>query len=179
MLNFKQWTGLVFLTESVLFWIIFFGCCRNRYIHLWEGEPRHRSDASVGKCILFLELKRNFQLMRCHKRFHVLTLMVLYHMIEFAWNTRVKYIDSLGHCGVAALRWPFSFRLLLCSKQVYVLLCAGFVCYDMSYKSLITKRYTTPCFVCMYEISITHFWFGLSVLKSLFNRFLCLWILVL
>ena len=33
-------------------------------------------------------------------------------MIVLAWSTLVRYTESLGHCGVAALRWPSLFSWL-------------------------------------------------------------------
>ena len=41
---------------------------------------------------------------------------------------------------------------------------------QMQYELASKERYKVPCCVFMYEISVTHFWFGLSALKSLFNK---------
>ena len=51
----------------------------------------------------------------------------------------------------------------------------------LPYKSRITDRCSVPCAVLMYDISVIHFWFGLSALKLRFRRFgyLCsCWLLI-
>ena len=117
--NFSRQTEIAFQEVSVLFSVGCAGCCKNRCTGLWGGEPPHKSEVSLGKYTPFSEWRRNFRPKHCHTDCRDLTLTALCRMIVLAWNMLRMYIESLGHCGVAALRWPslFSWLLEWCLKQ--------------------------------------------------------------
>ena len=70
------------------------------------------------------------------------------------------YIESFGHCGVAALRSPFPF--LGCSdrgkNKIYILLSTGLVSNNTVVVEVSDDRkIRKPCPVRIYIISVTHF----------------------
>lgn len=99
--------------------------------------------------------------------------IMLYDWVSLKYGFEV-YWKPWSHCGAATPMWPFPFSWqpwlfpIQVVHSVLCLFCKQQCCCQTN--PWMTERYNTPCSVCIYEISVTHFWFGLSALKSLLSR---------